>query len=154
MVDKIAREIPLAEITLRKYERPHNHELRELVKRLCLSIGLLQPGDSRDSIVDVFLVFLKNTKPIPAEEIVSLVRVTRKELHLPSIGMAESNLRRQVRRLKEQGWIMKYSQGYAITEHMTLTTLFKEKIQTLVIGPTISRIEEYCQIIDSAVSLK
>ncbi len=149
MVKKIAREIPLTEFTLRRYERPQNKDKRELVKRLCLSIGLLQPGDSRDSIVDVFLVFLGSSQPLLVENVVEKVRALRKEAKLPSIGMAESNLRRQVRRLKDQGWIMKYTQGYGIAEHLSLSSLFSEKIRPYSIDPALSRIEEYCQIIDA-----
>ena len=48
----ISRDTPLAEITLRRYEKPTT-EGRDLVRKLCLSVGLLQPGDSRDVIVDV-----------------------------------------------------------------------------------------------------
>ena len=54
-----SKSIPLAEITLRKYERPYEMPMRELVKKVCLSVGLLQPGDSRDVVVDVFGVLLK-----------------------------------------------------------------------------------------------
>ena len=42
---------PFSELTLRKYEKPFRSSGRELVKKLCLSIGLLQPGDGRDVIV-------------------------------------------------------------------------------------------------------
>ena len=55
----IAKDIPLAEITLRRYEKPANLNERELVRKLCLSIGLLQPGDSRDVVVDVLNVLIK-----------------------------------------------------------------------------------------------
>ena len=56
MPKTISREIPLAEITLRRYEKPSKLSERELVRKLCLSIGLLQPGDSRDVIVDILSV--------------------------------------------------------------------------------------------------
>ena len=52
MSQKVSRDIPLAEITLRRYEKPYDLNSRELVKKVCLSLGLLQPGDSRDVIVD------------------------------------------------------------------------------------------------------
>ena len=58
----ISKDIPLAEITLRKYERPANLSERELVRKLCLSVGLLQPGDSRDVVVDVLGVLIKAKK--------------------------------------------------------------------------------------------
>jgi len=52
----MAQDIPLAEITLRRYEKPYLMEKRELVKKICLSLGFLQPGDGRDVIVDVLMV--------------------------------------------------------------------------------------------------
>ena len=58
----IAKDMPLAEITLRRYEKPANLSERELVRKLCLSVGLLQPGDSRDVIVDVLNVLIKAKK--------------------------------------------------------------------------------------------
>ena len=51
----MVKDIPLAEITLRKYERPYDSNKRELVRKVCLSLGLLQPGDSRDVVVDILL---------------------------------------------------------------------------------------------------
>ena len=59
---KISRDTPLPELTLRKYEKPQNMSRRELVRKFCLSLGLLQPGDSRDVVVDVLHVLLENTK--------------------------------------------------------------------------------------------
>ena len=44
-------EKPLAEITLRKYETPYKLGKRELAKKICLSLGLLQTSDNRDVIV-------------------------------------------------------------------------------------------------------
>ena len=151
MAEKIARELPLTEFTIRRYERPHSTDMRALVKRLCLSVGLLQPGDSRDSIVDVFCVFLLHREALPIEDIVEIVRAERKAMKLPSIGMAESNLRRQVRRLKDQGWIMKTPKGYCLDEHLSLTGLFSEKIRPYLIEPTLARIEEYCRAVDDTI---
>ena len=62
VVQKVAKEIPLSQMTLRKYEKPRNLSKRELVKKVCLSLGLLQPGDSRDVIVDILVVLLRHRK--------------------------------------------------------------------------------------------
>ena len=62
MTQKVSRDIPLAEITLRRYEKPYDLNDRELVKKVCLSLGLLQPGDSRDVVVDVLSVLLNKEK--------------------------------------------------------------------------------------------
>jgi len=78
----IAKDIPLAEITLRRYEKPANLSDRELIRKLCLSVGLLQPGDSRDVIVDVFTVIIKAKKDktnLTSDEICSLVIEERKK---------------------------------------------------------------------------
>ena len=60
-MSKISKDVPLGEITLRRYEKP-NLKDRDLVRKLCLSVGLLQPGDSRDVIVDVLYTLLKSKK--------------------------------------------------------------------------------------------
>jgi len=62
MVKKTSKDLPLLELTVRKYEKPYNISNRELVKKFCLGIGLLQPGDSRDVIVEILLVLLKSKK--------------------------------------------------------------------------------------------
>ena len=56
------KDIPLSEITLRKYEKPNNLEKRELIRKICLSLGLLQLGDSRDIIVDILMVLVEANK--------------------------------------------------------------------------------------------
>ncbi|MEK6907222.1 MAG: hypothetical protein AABW45_01725, partial [Nanoarchaeota archaeon] len=101
MVKTISKDTPLAEITLRKYEQPNNLTQRELVKKLCLSLGLLQPGDSRDVIVDVLLVLINSKEPLSSEKINDLVIELRKKENLPLKGIAGSNIRRQLKRLKD-----------------------------------------------------
>src|SRR3989344_5771047 len=93
----ISKDIPLAEITLRRYEKPTNLSDRELVRKLCLSVGLLQPGDSRDVIVDIFNILIKakkERKNLTSNEICNEVIEERKKLRLPMLGIASSNIRR------------------------------------------------------------
>jgi len=86
-----SRSIPLAEITLRKYEKPYEMPMRDLVKKICLSVGLLQPGDSRDVIVDVFGVLLKEGE-VAAENVKGKVVEFRQKHKLGMRGIAESNI--------------------------------------------------------------
>ena len=79
MPKTIAKDTPLAEITLRRYEKPSNLKGRDLVRKLCLSIGLLQPGDSRDVVVDVLSVLLNAKKEMDSKEIEELVKEERKK---------------------------------------------------------------------------
>ncbi len=147
----ISRDIPLAEITLRRYEKPTNLSDRELVRKLCLSIGLLQPGDSRDVVVDVVHVLLKakkQQKNLTSDEICSLVIDDRKRLKLPMLGIASSNIRRQLKRLKDLLLIEKRLNAYRITEHSNLNEIFEEKIEKILLPSISARIKEYLKRID------
>ena len=111
------RDIPLGEITLRKYEKPYESGKRELVKKVCLSLGLLQPGDSRDIIVDIILVLeeaRKDKKWLSSFEIRDKVEQTRKHNSLESNGMAESNIRRQLKRIRDAMLADKQENKYRI----------------------------------------
>lgn len=147
----ISKDIPLAEITLRKYEKPTNLSERELVRKLCLSIGLLQPGDSRDVVVDVLNVLIKAKKVqknLTSDEICSLVIEDRKGLKLPMLGIASSNIRRQLKRLKDLLLIEKRLNAYRVIEHSSLNEIFEERIEKFLLPSINSRIKEYLKRID------
>ena len=123
---KISRETPLAEITLRRYEKPSVND-RELVRKFCLSLGLLQPGDSRDVVVDVLQVLLKARQEkdeLHSEEIKNKVMDCRKTNKLPMLGIASSNIRRQLKRLKDMHLIETNANLYRIAEWNNLTEIF------------------------------
>lgn len=140
---KVSREVPLAEITLRKYERPSELSKRELVRKICLSIGLLQPGDSRDVIVDIFLMLVDAEKPLGSEEIQEKVVNYRKENNLPLNGVASSNVRRQIKRLKDVFLLEKVNGGYRINEGEELINIYEQKIEKFYLAGINSRIKEY-----------
>jgi hypothetical protein len=144
----ISKDIPLAEIILRKYESPGNLKDRELIRKLCLSIGLLQPGDSRDIVVDVFQVFLENKdKTMDSKEINSMVIEVRKKNNLPLKGVAPSNIRRQVKRLRDLFLVEKIQNNYRITEREQMIDLFENKIQKYYLNNIIERVREYFKAI-------
>ncbi len=147
----ISKDIPLAEITLRRYEKPTNLSERELVRKLCLSVGLLQPGDSRDVVVDVLNVLIKAKKmqkQLTSDEICSLVIDDRKSLRLPMLGIASSNIRRQLKRLKDLLLIEKRLNAYRIVEHNNLIEIFEEKIERFLLPSINSRIKDYLKRIE------
>ena len=148
---KISRDIPLAEITLRKYERPSNPSKRGAVRKFCLSIGLLQPGDSRDVVVDVLYVLLnakKQKKKLTSDEIKDKVIKARKKHKLPLSGIAASNIRRQLRRLKDLFIVEKINNLYRIREFFSLREIFDKKIEESLIPEIITRIKEYISSVD------
>lgn len=142
----ISRESPLAEITLRRYEKPSKLGERELVRKLCLSIGLLQPGDSRDIIVDILHVFLKakkEKKELSSEEIEDLVIAERKKNNFPLNGIASSNIRRQIKRLRDIFLVEKVRNSYRVAEFEDLDVIFEEKIRKFYLESIVSRVKEY-----------
>ena len=147
----ISKDIPLAEITLRRYEKPTNLNDRELVRKLCLSIGLLQPGDSRDVIVDILNVLIKakkEQKSLTSDDICSRVIEERKCLKLAMLGIASSNIRRQLKRLKDILIVEKRLNAYRIVEHSSLNDIFEEKLEKFLLPSINSRIKEYLKKID------
>jgi len=148
---KISKDIPLSEITLRRYERPHKETRRGIIRKLCLSIGLLQPGDSRDVIVDILYVLLnagKQKKKLTSEETKARVINTRRKHKLPLAGIASSNIRRQLRRLKDLFIIEKINNTYRITEFLSMSEIFEEKFESFLIPTILTRVREYFNAVD------
>ena len=143
MDQKVSKDTPLAEITLRRYEKPQNLEKRDLVKKLCLSLGLLQPGDSRDVIVDVLHVLVNSKKPLSSKEVEELVISLRKKTKLPLKGIASSNIRRQLKRLKDLFLIESIQNNYRINENESLDVIFEEKIKKYYLNSILERVKEY-----------
>ena len=142
---KVSKDIPLAELTLRKYEKPYEMSRRDLIRKICLSTGLLQPGDSRDVIVDIFQILLETKREMSCEEIREAVVEKRKQEKLPLIGIAPSNIRRQVKRLRDLYFVEKIRNNYRIHENEQVSVLFTEKIEKFYLAAIVSRIKEYLQ---------
>ena len=142
----MVKDAPLSEITLRKYEKPYQLGKRELIKKICLSLGLLQPGDSRDVIVDILMILEQNSKQgksISSEELKRKVEEARKEHNLEMKGIADSNIRRQLKRLRDLMLVEKKNNLYNISEFATLNEIFENKIERFLVPQTIERIKEY-----------
>jgi len=142
-------DTPLAQITLRRYEKPLNLTKRELVRKICLSFGLLNPGDSRDVIVDVLYVLIESKQKMNSEEVREAATAFRKNEGLDDNGTAGSNIRRQIRRLREVFLVEKVKNDYRITENLSLTEIFADKIEKFYIPSLIERIKEYLLTVDN-----
>lgn len=148
----MARDLPLSEITLRRYERPYDSSQREVIRKVCLSLGLLQPGDSRDVIIDILLALeegRKEKRVLSSVDIKERVSEIRKENSLDMKGLAESNIRRQLKRLRDLMIVDKKSNVYRLSEFEPLSVIFEQKIEQFLIPQTIERIKEYLGKLDS-----
>lgn len=149
------RDTPLSEVILRRYEKPDAIEDRDLIKKFMLSVGLLQPGDSRDIIVDIFHTILshsKSEKELSSDEINKLVIELRKKNNLKMKGIAPSNVRRQLKRLRELMLVEKRSNKYRIVEFLPISEIFESKLETYYIKNIINRIKDYGHEIDKRFS--
>jgi hypothetical protein len=142
------REKPLSEITLRKYEKPDGLEGRELTRKFCLSLGLLQPGDGRDGIVDVLHVVAHSRKPLDLPELTKQAIALRKEHALAEGSASASNVRRHLRRLKQLYLIEKKQGGYAVAEGDSLASLIDARLTKHILASTTERIKEYAIALD------
>ncbi|MCS7134240.1 MAG: hypothetical protein NZ889_00040 [Candidatus Pacearchaeota archaeon] len=145
------KEIPLAEITLRKYEKPTNLNYRQLAKKICLSLGLLQSGDSRDIVVDILLVLKKAQKEkreLTVEEIKKELLASREKNGLEIKGIADSNIRRQLKKLRDILLVEKRANKYRLNEFLKLHEIFEKKIEKFYFPNLIERIKEYLKEFD------
>jgi len=146
------KDLPLAEITLRKYEKPYDAPKRELVKKVCLSLGFLQPGDSRDIIVDILLVLddaRKQKQLLTSFDVRDKVEALRKQNSLEIKGLAESNIRRQLKRLRDALIVEKHGNSYRLSEFAPFSEIFSAKIEKFLIPQIVERIKEYLAKLDS-----
>ncbi|MCW1300180.1 MAG: hypothetical protein OH354_01260 [Candidatus Parvarchaeota archaeon] len=141
---RVLKEIPLSEICLRKFEKP-SQDIDDVLRKFCISIGLLQKGDSRDSIIDVLKILLiakRDKKLLSSEEIKSELDKIRNE------KIASSNVRRHLLRLRQIGIVEEIKNKYRIKEFLKLREIFENYIEKFIIEPTTQRIKEYCDEID------
>jgi len=142
------KDIPLAEITLRKYEKPQSLEKRELVRKICLSLGFLQLGDSRDVIVDILMVLIdanSGKEKLTSDAIGKRVEESRKKYSLETKGLAESNIRRQLKRLRDGMYVDKQGNDYYLHENENLSEIFENNIEKFVLPQIVDRVKEYLE---------
>jgi len=144
----ISIDTPLAELCLRKYEKPRNLSKRDLVRKICLSLGLLQPGDSRDVIIDVLQVMLEAKEEMSSSEVEKKTIDNRKKHKLKMLGIAPSNIRRQLLRLRDLFIIEKIKNNYRVKEHSKLLSIFEENIEEYYLASIIRRVKEYLRETD------
>ena len=143
MPKKALKDLPLQEISLRKYEEPKGLGREELIKKFCLSIGLLQPGESRDIVVNILSILLEARKTQQALTIPQLLEKLRGRK-----GTSASNIRRQLRRLKALKLVEKVPEGYRITEFGRIEPIVNDFIIQFIVNPSIERIKEYSRRLD------
>ena len=78
-----------------------------------------------------------------SEEIKNETVNTRKKYKLPLRGVASSNVRRQLKRLRDVYLVEKIKNDYRITEFEPLSVIFDKRIKDLYLKNILERVKEY-----------
>ena len=115
-----------------------------------LAVGFLAVSlpYSRDVIVDIFYVILHSSEELDSESVRQGVIEFRKENKLPLVGVAGSNVRRQLKRLRDMYFVEKVRNKYRIAEKEKISHIFEQKIEKFYLQAIISRVKEYIDALE------
>lgn len=134
-------DLPISEITLRKFERPENVDKKTLIKRFCISLGLINPGDNRAGVVEVFEAIFNSKEPLGAEDVFDALEKR----------LALSGIRRHLRRLEKIRLLEHRNSKYQLAEGRNLTYSLKYVIKDYLIEDIFNRIYEYGERLQNLV---
>jgi len=98
------------------------------------------------------LLAKQRREELHSEEIKNLVMDYRKKNGHAMLGIASSNIRRQLKRLKDLHLIETNANLYRITEWGEISEIFEEKIENFLLKTVTSRIKEYVKKMDHEFS--
>lgn len=142
--ERLYRDKPLSGITLNEFERPTN-DYNTNIRRLCISLGLVRPGESRIAIVYILDILLKARKKRPyGMDSYELI----KELYKRKVKIVYANILRDLRKLMATGIVEKRNNQYMIRENMKLNDIMTNFIKPYIIDRTLNKIIEYAKAVE------
>jgi hypothetical protein len=144
--ERLFKDRPLSGIALNEFERPTN-DYNTNIRRFCISLGLVSPGESRIAIVYLLDILLKARKKRP-EGLDSYEII--KELYKRKIKIVYANILRDLRKLIAVGLVEKRNSLYRIKENLKLDEIITSFIKPYIIDRMLGKIEEYAKSIDRA----
>ena len=103
----------------------------------------MNPGESRDVLVDIFSTLLdakKQKKFLQAEEFSEILKDKN--------GASLPNVRRQLRRLKELKLVEHSASGYRIAEFGAITPIIEKYLVEFLVKPAVERLKQYAAEVD------
>jgi hypothetical protein len=142
--ERLYKDRPLSGISLNEFERPTN-DYNTNLRRFCISLGLISPGESRIAIVYILDILLKcrkrNPEGLDSYEII-------KNLYKKKVKIVYANILRDLRKLMAVGLVEKRNSLYRIKENMKLDEIISDFIKPYIIDRMLNKIEEYARSID------
>ena len=114
----------------------------------------LYPDPTSFELRKEILNVLLRDKELKCKDIEKKVIEFREKEKLPVWGVASSNIRRQLKRLRQLHLIEKKASLYRINENATMEEIFEEKIVGILIQSSLNRIKNYFEAIDKEFKLK
>jgi hypothetical protein len=142
--ERLFKDRPLSGISLNEFERPTN-DYNTNLRRFCISLGLVSPGESRIAIVYILDILLKSRKKSP-EGLDSYEII--KSLYKRKVKIVYANILRDLRKLMATGLVEKRNSLYRIKENMRLDEIISDFIKPYIIDRMLNKIEEYAKSID------
>lgn len=97
---------------------------------------------------------LEAKRELSSVEIERLTITNREKNKLKILGVAPSNVRRQLLRLRDLFIVEKVKNNYRIKENSSLISLFEENIEEYYLTSIINRVKDYLKEADKAFGKK
>ena len=94
-------------------------------------------------------MLLEAKEPLTARDIEKRVIDSRENAKAPMLGVAPSNIRRQILRLRELFIIEKVVSTYRIRENQKLEQIFEEHVERYYLQSITKRVKEYLSAVDA-----
>jgi hypothetical protein len=91
----------------------------------------------------------KGRERLTSNEIGKRVEIIRKKYSLETKGLAESNIRRQLKRLRDGMLVDKQGNDYYLHENESLSDIFENNIEKFIVPQIMERVKEYLEELDN-----
>ncbi len=145
---RLYKDTPLIGISLNEFEKPGSDYFTNL-RRFCISIGVISPGESRVGIVHILDILLK-ARGEDKEGLDSYSIV--KELYKIDVKIVYANILRDIRKLIAVGLVEKRDGRYRIKENMGLSEILDSFIKPYIVEKILKRISDYASKLDEQIN--
>lgn len=148
--NKLFKDRPLYRVVLSEFEKPSADYFSNL-RRFCISLGLVNPGESRIGIVYILDILLRSRKDKPGG--LSSYEMIRK-LYNNNVRIVYANILRDLRKLIAAGLVEKINGNYRIKENLDLLEILDKFVKPYIIDRILKKIEEYASAVERDMKRK
>ncbi|MBE5729585.1 hypothetical protein IHI26_00230 [Candidatus Parvarchaeota archaeon] len=145
--NKLFKDKPLYRLVLSEFEKPSGDYFSNL-RRFCISLGLVNPGESRIGIVYILDILLKARKDKPNG--LSSYDIIKK-LYSNNVKIVYANILRDLRKLIATGIVEKIDSNYRIKENMDLPEILDKFVKPYIIDRVLKKVGDYASAIEKDV---